>query len=435
MSATAAHWTELLRSDNPRRAMALVSARELREAVLEVGDVATRWALHVGDELAAQVGGEIPQIGEVSAASTTVRSAMQSSVLGMLIAIRVGEVRGDSMTEEARDSVRVSVESGIPLGTMLNGIRRGHALLVERLMQECRALASPSEQSSQFPLISQLCFDYVGRLADGLTILYHDEQQRWLKDPRAERSALVARILDGEKPDGTQAASILRYEIRYRQHLSICVWHDTDRASLDQELESIAVQFLRVHQASQTLITRQPDSSVLAWGNSPTPLTYPPTEQSQPPQGVRVAVGTPGRGLTGFRRTAYDAMEARAIVKRLPGYANTPTAMYTDVSLTGLLSKDAQRARRFVDSELGTLAVNEDHNRRLLETLAAYLDSHSPKTVARQLFIARNTVAYRLRKAEELLGRPITTRQPELRAAILLARAFHDSTEPHAPGP
>jgi DNA-binding PucR family transcriptional regulator len=33
-------------------------------------------------------------------------------------------------------------------------------------------------------------------------------------------------------------------------------------------------------------------------------------------------------------------------------------------------------------------------------------------------------VAYRLRRAEELLGRPIAERQPELRASIMLACAL-----------
>ena len=197
LAATESHWIELLSGNPDRTVVSLVSGRELREAMLEIGERPTNWALQVGEELAEKVGGQLPKLGQASAALTTLRSAMQSAVLGMLIAIRLGSVRGDSMSEESGDSIRVSVESGIELGTVLAAVRRGHALLVERLMQECRALAHPDEHTAQFALISEICFEFVGRLADGLTRLYDQEQRVWINNPRSERLALVTRILQG----------------------------------------------------------------------------------------------------------------------------------------------------------------------------------------------------------------------------------------------
>lgn len=420
------HWTELLRADPERAATSWVSSRELREAVLEVGEEPMRWALQVAGEFADAVGGQMPDVGPGTPAFVSLRSGLQSSVLAMLIAVRLGAVHGDPMTEESRDSVRVSIEAGVELTTILAAVRRSHALVVERLMQECRALADPSEQSSQFAMISEVCFEFAGHLADGLTRLYVDEQMQWRDNPRATRLALVARILDGHEPDLAKAAATLRYEIKYRHHIAVSVWYTDDQAKADDQLEAEALQFLRAHQASQTLTTRQPDSTVLAWGNSRTPLTGPLTEGFRPVGGVRLAVGTPGRDVEGFRTSANDARAAQTIAKRLPGLHSVPVARFSELSLIGLLSSDLRQARRFAETELGSLADFDDHDERTLETLEAYLDSHSPQTVAQQLFIARNTVTYRLRKAEELLGRPITERQPQLRAAILLARALRD---------
>ena len=420
----AVHWIDLLHTEAGHCAPSSVSDKELRAAALEVGAGPMQWALQVGHEFAEKVSEEFPEFGQNSPAFAAVRSATQSTVLAMLPAVRSGVVRDDSMTHEARDSIRVAIELGIDLATTLAGMRRGHALTVERLMQECRTLAPPEELPGQFALISEIGFDFAGQLTDGLTRLYLEEQRQWRDSPRAEQLALVARIRDGHESDLSKAAAVLRYEINYRHHIAVCVWYDQETTNAGDELEAVALRFLRAQQATQTLVTRQPDSTVLAWGNSSGPLLDSLAEGLNASEGVRLAVGTPGRDLDGFRTSASDAREAQAIVKRLPGLYSVPVAYFSQLSLIGLLSSDVQRALQFVQTELGALADFDDHDERILETLEAYLDSHSPQTVAHQLFIARNTVTYRLRKAEELLGRAITDRQPQLRAAILLARAF-----------
>jgi DNA-binding PucR family transcriptional regulator len=48
----------------------------------------------------------------------------------------------------------------------------------------------------------------------------------------------------------------------------------------------------------------------------------------------------------------------------------------------------------------------------------------------RRLGIHANTVAYRVRRAESLLGRPVTERQLELRVALRLARLRASGTSP-----
>src|SRR6202012_3008925 len=116
---------------------------------------------------------------------------------------------------------------------------------------------------------------FLGRLADGVTRRCDQAQRRWMYNSGSERLALVPRVLHGCTHDRAKAASVLRYEIQYRHPLAVCVWPAGDSAVDDPDLEAAAVQFLRSHQAAQTLITRQPDSTVVAWGNSRSPLPYP----------------------------------------------------------------------------------------------------------------------------------------------------------------
>jgi DNA-binding PucR family transcriptional regulator len=64
------------------------------------------------------------------------------------------------------------------------------------------------------------------------------------------------------------------------------------------------------------------------------------------------------------------------------------------------------------------------------ETLLAYLDEErSVNAVAKQLHVARNTVSYRVKRAEALLGRSIADRQLELHVALLLERAIGSARE------
>jgi DNA-binding PucR family transcriptional regulator len=95
------------------------------------------------------------------------------------------------------------------------------------------------------------------------------------------------------------------------------------------------------------------------------------------------------------------------------------------VDLLSLLSRDVDRARRFLHAELGPLAGDDDSTLRLRATLRAYLDEgRSFVATARRLGIHQNTVKYRVRQCEDALGRPVGERPLRLAAALLLADAL-----------
>ena len=81
-----------------------------------------------------------------------------------------------------------------------------------------------------------------------------------------------------------------------------------------------------------------------------------------------------------------------------------------------------EMARAFVTRELGALAENSRMATDLRLTLDAYLDTErSLIRAAERLHVARNTVAYRVRKAETLLNRDLRERTTELQCALRLA--------------
>ena len=101
---------------------------------------------------------------------------------------------------------------------------------------------------------------------------------------------------------------------------------------------------------------------------------------------------------------------------------------YADVELVVLLSRDPELARNFVLRELGELAVDTPAAHELRETVAAYLAcDRSLAKAADLLHVARNTVAYRVKKVESLIGRDLRDRKLELESALRLAQRLGSS--------
>jgi DNA-binding PucR family transcriptional regulator len=119
-------------------------------------------------------------------------------------------------------------------------------------------------------------------------------------------------------------------------------------------------------------------------------------------------------------RTHEEAAAARRMASLLGRRAGA-TVRHRNVALLALLSADPRAATRFVESELGELAGPDDAMARLRATLQVYLDENvSPLRTSRRLNINKNTVVYRVTKAEEILGHGLLERRQELEAALRL---------------
>jgi len=75
--------------------------------------------------------------------------------------------------------------------------------------------------------------------------------------------------------------------------------------------------------------------------------------------------------------------------------------------------------RDWVLGTLGGLAADDEQHARLRETLLVFLHSGgSYKATAEQLVLHKNTVQYRIRKAEESLGRPVGQNRQDVELAL-----------------
>jgi sugar diacid utilization regulator len=263
----------------------------------------------------------------------------------------------------------------------------------------------------------RLAFECVDALIVGLGEAYAVESDRWHATAAAVREELVNAVLACDTAlDLDAVAQKLRYELRNRHHVGIVAWQHGAVAPETTRLQDTALAWLEASGAQQTLLMPRGQSLLYAWGNRRSRF---PEGQTQLDGEVRVAVGGAGHGIDGFRDTHREAGDAHRVALAMPGLVGT-VVPFSSVSLLATLSQDSSRVRRFAARELGELAADDPNTRELRRTLRAYLETRNAKAAASQLVIARNTVAYRLRRAEELRGMRIDERQLELWVALLL---------------
>jgi DNA-binding PucR family transcriptional regulator len=95
---------------------------------------------------------------------------------------------------------------------------------------------------------------------------------------------------------------------------------------------------------------------------------------------------------------------------------------FSDVALEVMLTQSREEARRFVAQQLGDLSAEDKSVARVRDTLRVFLEENgSFQSAAARLGVHKNTVAYRIRRAEELIGHGVRERQLELEIALRLA--------------
>jgi hypothetical protein len=328
---------------------------------------------------------------------------------------------------EALAFLRGNVLRGIPLAPLLRSYRLGHAWLWERWSQALQQrvedsgeLAAGQDQSSAF------MFAYVDKVSDVLVEEFGSERERMMRGASQLRAETVKTILSGEPVDEEGASRRLGYALR-RHHVAMRV---SSGASEVPGLERAVAEAAGALGPGEPLVVPSGAALFDVWWGSFDPVATDGLESYEPPRGVLVAFGKPAEGIAGFRSSHGQALQAARIGSLAPG-ARSAVTSYARVELVSLLASDLPRARAFVADRLGALASAGEPAERLRETVLAFLASGGSATrVAKELYVHQNTVAYRVKKAEEMLGRKVTENAIELTCALTLAAALGPSVLP-----
>jgi sugar diacid utilization regulator len=410
-------WVPTLRADN-RTQYDHASLEQTRQEFTErLGPSAVAWSVAAATEIASAVFSALPRFAAGVGERRAVGKGVEGGVLCILASVYSGIVVDPATTPEVPQTAREFVQLGVPLHEVWAAVRHAHRQLIDRLARACQDLVPVSEQALELQHMFRLAFVCVDALIVGLGEAYAVESDRWHATAAAVREELVNAVLACDTAlDLDAVAQKLRYELRNRHHVGIVAWQHGAVAPETTRLQDTALAWLEASGAQQTLLMPRGQSLLYAWGNRRSRF---PEGQTQLDGEVRVAVGGAGHGIDGFRDTHREAGDAHRVALAMPGLVGT-VVPFSSVSLLATLSQDSSRVRRFAARELGELAADDPNTRELRRTLRAYLETRNAKAAASQLVIARNTVAYRLRRAEELRGMRIDERQLELWVALLL---------------
>lgn len=120
---------------------------------------------------------------------------------------------------------------------------------------------------------------------------------------------------------------------------------------------------------------------------------------------VRVALGEPADGIDGFRSTHRQAVLAQTVALAA-GPAGRVVTAFADIRPIALMATDVDAVRAWVLDTLGELTVDDAQHERLRTTLRVFLSTGGSYTAtANRLMMHRNTVHYRVNRAEEIRGR------------------------------
>jgi hypothetical protein len=307
-----------------------------------------------------------------------------------------------------------------PLTRLLAGIRAAHASVSNAYLEACAEFAQPAERVGELQRVSAVMMEIFDGLTEQTEIEYRKERKKWFHNAvEVRRSELVQDVLEKPLIDIESVEQELMYPLKSRQHLGVVAWHQRGPDGLAQ-LDSAVQDWLARAGARYTLTVNCGVSSIWGWGSMGLDeLTREFSGSGLDLSDTCIAFGTWAMGVQGFRTTHHEAVAAEDVANTFPRVC-TSAINYRDISLLSLAVSDPERALHFAVSELGALAEASQRNEELRSTVKEYLELRSPKAVAAKQFLARGTVSYRLRQAEELLGYSLESRATELRLAIEL---------------
>lgn len=399
----------------------LEPVRELAaEMLVHVEEISVHMAGLLHEEIAELGADPGPELFEET------RISCRSNVAQVLRMLSHGEpVESLVVPPEAIEYARGFVRRGIPLAVLLRTYRIGQAYFWD---EWTRAMSQRIEDAEGLGDVltatSTWVFDYVDRICDRLVEEYGVVSEQWSRSGAAVRAETTRGILRGTVQDEQDASRRLGYELR-RFHVGFVVWRSPGHVlGAATALDQVALDAASALSADDPLIVGAGAAELWVWCPSFSPVETSLLERVEPEEGIGVAAGRPASGMHGFRQTHVEALAA-ARVAGLAGDRAEPVTTYHGVELVSLLSADLERARAFVRNELGALARTNRNAERLRETMLALLEEGmSNVRAARRLYVHQNTVAYRMGRAQELLGRTLNERRIQLTAALMLARAL-----------
>jgi PucR C-terminal helix-turn-helix domain/GGDEF-like domain len=412
-------------------------------AVQSAAEVAAALAPRTA-ELSAEIYGlivrDIPQLHADRRVLTLLEASVGENVATLLHVLQHGiDMDRVHAPAAAEEYARRLAQRGVPIAPLLRAYRLGAARFHHWCLRELgRRTDDASIVSAAGLRMAEITALYIDQVSEEIVSTYEGEKENWLRNLSAARAARVRALLKGERVDVDSSETILGYRLR-QHHVGVVCWVGEAEAGSGAlaRLEHATVEVARRAECQERpMFLPQDESSAWAWLPLGARDTFAvPIVRPGVAPGIRFAFGTPGAGVSGFCRTHQQALGAHAVALAA-GPSGQLMTSFRDVAPLALMSSSTELMRAWVIETLGSLADDDGHNARLRDTLRVFLQENgSFKATAERLTLHKNTVQYRVRKAEEGLGRPIDENRLHVELALLAsqwlgAAVLRDVAEP-----
>ncbi|MFE5195791.1 PucR family transcriptional regulator [Streptomyces sp. NPDC057651] len=327
----------------------------------------------------------------------------------------------------AADLARSLARRGTDLGVLLKVYRAAHHSVFAFFTEVTDTLdesAPPRDEALKY--MWSRAEQWMNDSVESLIETFYEERQQLLEGALLRRTRLVEDILRGSPTDIDQASTELSHPLAQWQSAFIAWTANPDAADATDRVLHIANRVARELNAPRALTVMAGSRDWWFWVATPTRPelgSIADLEASLEKWQIRLSAGSPSRGVQGFRSGHAEAKAAQ----RVGLSAVTPRAVteFSDVELLCLVADRPEMTRRMVLREVGGLCGTDKNLAQLRDTVLAYFsNSHNVEATAEQLFVHKNTVRYRLTRAEKILGHPLTDRTAKVELALRYIAAF-----------
>jgi hypothetical protein len=399
------------------------------ELAAEVSDALIPRASELSADIYDLIVQEIPQLRGDKRLLTLLEASVGENVATMLHVIQHGiDLQKVHAPAAAEEYARRLAQRDVPIAALLRAYRIGSARFEDWCLKDLGHRTDDASIISAAGLrIAGITASYIDKVSEEVVSAYELEKENWLRNLSVARAARVRALLGSEQVDVASSEAILGYRLG-QYHVGLVTWINEAARSSDAlgRLQQATLQIAAEAECDgRPIFVPQDESSAWAWLplGTRSDFTLPPggAESASGRPDVRFALGTPAHGVSGFRRTHQQAISAQTVALAA-GPSSRIVTCFAEVAPIALMSGSIQLLRTWVTETLGALADDDDHHALLRATLGVFLqENRSYKATAERLALHKNTVQYRVRRAEESLGRPVREDRLQVELALLVS--------------
>ncbi|MFF3565602.1 PucR family transcriptional regulator [Streptomyces sp. NPDC002574] len=399
------------------------------EAAKQLSLTAANMRPHLSDVSCAiqeHVMSEMAQLGGDDTVLRLLHASVSENVTTLLDVFE-NDIPPDTVGEPvaAKEYARRLAQRDVPVIALVRAYRIAHGCFLQRCLDELhRGDVGEDLSAATTARMLAVSFDYVDRVTEHVVEVHRRERDLWLLNETAGLTARVRDVLADRDADPGRAESALGYRFA-QHHLGLVAWLPAPGrggaalARLDRFTGELAGA---LECPGRPLFVPQDETLAWVWlplgGRRQVPWERLSDVVEDADPSARVCAGGVEPGIGGFRRTHRQALRAQELAAMANPHCRFTA--YARVAPIALMCGNVDDLCTWVRGVLGPLAADDEHSSRLRETLRIFLATGCSYTAtAGRQILHKNTVQYRIRKAEEAMGHTVQERRTDLDVALL----------------